>query len=229
MLTDEELDAVAEEFVRTAYPSGWTIRSRETRSDPEGIFFVASPDGGSYGGPGGFFVTRASGEVWAFGSSQTRGDRLDYWLKLYADGWRFGTYRVTVTAVEDPAAFAELLRDVRVSYRFREVDQGAVWIKTVVAQLGEILDRLATLPCTFLLPVQELVAILSILEERKMACVDHDYIGVLPSYDWRPENNTPDQLGRQWDLKPPFPTLDPVDLKLAVAAQLGFLAGPPSP
>ncbi len=199
MLTDEAIDAIAQEHVRRWNPPGWKILRRDVRSNPDGIYFFASCDGGHYGGPGGFFVTRASGEVWTFGSGQIHGEGLDYWLNFYADGWRMGTYRLTVLAVESPTAFAQLLRQRRVSYQLREVAHATVWTRTVAAQLGEILDRLKTLPCTFLVSAEDLRAILPILKEDEPARVEYHYVGSRPRYDWRPENNTPDQLGCQWD------------------------------
>src|SRR5262249_38468097 len=100
MLSDEEIEAVAQDYVRRAYAADREIFHRENRSEPDGIFFVAK---GSLPGDGGFFVTRASGEIWHFGSGQfgLHGG-LENLLKWYAEGWRPGGYRLTVREVNDP-------------------------------------------------------------------------------------------------------------------------------
>jgi hypothetical protein len=200
VLTDDAIDAIAQEHVRNTYPPDCEILHREVRSDPDGIYFVANRRGDDpYVGSGGFFVTRVSGEVWTFGSGQIAGEGLDYWLRWHSEGWRVGEYRLTVLEVKSPDSFARLLHQRRVGYRFREVVHGTVWTREVAAHEEEILDRLAALPCTFLVSADDLRAILPVLRRDGLARVEYRYVGTAPGYDWRPENNTPDQLGPQWD------------------------------
>jgi hypothetical protein len=200
MLTDDEIDAIAQEHMRNTCAPDCEILHREVRSDPDGIYFMANRRGRDrYVGSGGFFVTRSSGEVWTFGSGQIFNEGLEYWLKWHAEGWRVGAYRLTVLEVKSLAAFARLLRERHVGYQLREVAHGAVWTREVAADLEEILDRLAVLPCRFLVSADDLRAILPILQSENLAHIKYSYIGATPQYDWRPENNTPDMLGRQWD------------------------------
>ena len=137
--------------------------------------------------------------MWTLGSGQIVNEGLDYWLKWHAEGWRLGIYRLTVQEVKSVAALAGFLRQRSVRYQFREIAHGTVWTRRVVADVEEILDRLAILPCTFLVSADDLRAILTVLQRGELARVEYSYIGDLPKYDWRPENNTPDQLGLQWD------------------------------
>jgi hypothetical protein len=46
-------------------------------------------------------------------------------------------------------------------------------------------------------------AILPLVEAKGFATVEYSDISGGPYYDWRPENNTPEQLGPQWDWSPP--------------------------
>jgi hypothetical protein len=198
MLTDDEIDAIAKEHMRNTCAPDSEILHREVRSYPDGIYFIANRRGPDrYIGSGGFFVTRSSGEVWAFGSGQISNEGLDYWLKWQAQGWRIGTYRLTVLEAPESRMLAQLLHQCGVGYQLRELAQGAVCTRRVAADLEEILDRLATLPCTFLVSADDLRAILPYLRRWDIAQVEYSYIGATPQYDWRPENNTPDMLGRQ--------------------------------
>jgi hypothetical protein len=204
VLSDDEIDGIAQEHVRNTYPPDCAILHREVRSDPDGIYFVANRRGGDpYLGPGGFFITRSSGELWTFGSGQLALEGLDYWLKwraeLHAEGFQPGTYRLTVLQVTVAAAFARLLEKQGVSYRFREVAHGAVWTRWVTANMEEIAARLATLPCTFLVSHDVVRTILPLLRRDEIARVEYSYIGDPPRHDWRPDNNEPEQLGPQWD------------------------------
>jgi hypothetical protein len=204
VLTDDEIDAIAQEHVRSTYPPESAILHREARSNPDGVYFVANHRSGEpYFGPGGFFVTRSSGELWTFGSGQIAHEGLDYWLKwradLHAEGLRPGMYRLTVLEVKSVAAFSRLLQQQGVSYRHREVAHGTVWTRWVAATIEEIHERLAAQPCTFLVSHEDVRTILPVLRREELARVEYSYIGEPPRHDWRPESNTPDQLGRQWD------------------------------
>lgn len=99
MLTDNEIEHIAETHVLKTYPSDCEILRREKRSQPEGVYFEANHPAHDpleqYVGSGGFFVSRQTGEIWEFGSGQLFNEGLEYWLQFYAEGWRPGTYRFT--------------------------------------------------------------------------------------------------------------------------------------
>jgi hypothetical protein len=110
MLSDDEIEIIAQERVRKNYPADCEILHRERRLEPDGIYFVASVanqrDLHFYVGPGGFFVARVSGEIWEFGSGQIVHEGLDYRLKWYAEGWRPGKYRLIVRKLKSPRRLA---------------------------------------------------------------------------------------------------------------------------
>ena len=201
MLSDDEIEAIAQEHVRKNYPADCEILNRERRLEPDGIYFGANrrDPHDFYVGGGGFFVARMSGEIWKFGSGQI-GD-LDYWLKWYGEGWRPGKYRLIVRQLKFPRRLAHLLVEQGVSYYMREVESGIVWTREVAADEEAVLHRLKKLPCTLMVSADLLRAILPMVEAKGLANVEYSHIGE-PQYDWRPENNTPEQLGPQWDWSP---------------------------
>ena len=206
MFTDEEIESLAEDHVRKTYPADCEILSREKKSDPDGIYFVANrrevdPDDWQkmYCGDGGFFVHRASGEIWGFGSGQIVHEGLDYWLKFHAEGWHLGPYRLTVREVADPRRFAQLVVKQHVRYLVRELDSGAVWKTYLDYDQNTVLRRLESLPCSFAMEAKQLRAILPVLLQENVADFDYCRIDAPKKYDWRPENNAPDLLGPQWD------------------------------
>jgi len=207
MLSDDEIEAIAQEHVRKNFPAGCEILHRERRSEPDGIYFAADVanqrDLHFYIGSGGFFVARVSGEIWEFGSGQIVHEGLDYWLKWYAEGWRLGKYRLIIRKLKSPSQLAHLLVEQRVSYYMREVKNDIVWTHEVTADEEAVLHRLKKLPCTFMVSADLLRAILPLVEAKGLANVEYAYIGEPPKYDWRPENNTPEQLGPQWDWSRP--------------------------
>ena len=197
MLTDDEIEALAGEHVKRTYPADCEILRTEKRSSPDGVYFVANRNTDGYIGPGGFFVDRVSGEIWSFSSGQIWHEGLEYWLKWYAEGWRPGWYRLTVRDVTDPHRFAKVLVEHRVTYLVRELEHGVVWKTRVGYDEDTAFRRIETLPCTFVMSADQLRLILTAL--RKVAGFDYGYIDIPRKYDWRPENNTPDLLGPQWD------------------------------
>lgn len=199
MLKDYAIDAIALDHVRKTCPR-CEIMVREIYSEPDGIYFFANCYGpAEHIGGGGFFITRASGEIWEFGSYEIVSKGVDYWLQWYAEGWRPGTYRLKILEVASVASLAKLFEQHEVTYQFRELAHGTVWIKSVRANEEEIRNRIATLPCTFLVGADFLREVLPVLAKQELARVEYVYIGEGPKYDWRPENNTPNQLGLQWD------------------------------
>src|SRR5262245_21956897 len=134
MLSDDAIETIAIEHVRKNYPADCEILRREKQLEPDGIYFVANrPNENIYIGSGGFFVARASGEVWEFGSGQIFHEGLDYWLKWYAEGWRPGGYRLIVRKVKFPRRLAQLFVEHDLCYCMREVENGVVWIRQVKA------------------------------------------------------------------------------------------------
>ena len=203
MLSDDEIEVIAQEHVRKNWPPDCEIIHRERRLEPDGIYFVANRrDGPFYRGSGGFFVARVSAELWEFGSGQIVHEGLDYWLKWYAEGWRPGYYRLIVRQLKSPRRLAHLLVEQGVSYYMREVENDTFWTHEVTADEEAVLNRLKKLPCTFMVSADFLRAILPLVEAKGLATVEYSYISEPAIYDWRPENNTPEQLGPQWDWNP---------------------------
>jgi hypothetical protein len=206
MLSDDEIDAIAQKHVRKNHPD-CEILHRERWLEPDGIYFVVNrlDEHGDlyYFESAGFFVARVSGEIWKIGYGQISHEDLEYWLKWYAEGWRPGKYRLIVQELKSPRRFAHLLVEQRVSYYMREVENDIVWTHEVTADEEAVLDRLKKLPCTFMVSADLLRVILPLVEANGLAKVEYDYIGESPKYDWRPENNTPEQLGPQWDRSSP--------------------------
>jgi hypothetical protein len=201
MLTDQEIELVAQAHVSKIYPHDDKVKIvyREKRSNPDGIYFCANRCTDDpldvYVGSGGFFVTRKSGEIWEFGSGQIVHEGLDYWLEWYAEGWRPGTYRFTVTQVKKRKLFAELLIKNQFSYQIREVECNTVWHRDVDYNEARILRRIRELPCSFRATGEQLKALIPVLKTEDIAIFDFSYIGDPSKYDWRPENNSADQLG----------------------------------
>jgi hypothetical protein len=203
MLTDEEIEVVAQDHLKKAYPADCEILHRQKRQEPDGIYFVATRPTDdfleSYIGDGGFFVARFSGEIWHFGSGQIFHEGLEYWLKWYAEGWRPGGYRLTVRETRDPLQFARLMVEHHVSYRVRELDHGVVWDRVAEYDEDLVLRRLTELPCTFLVAAEDLSAMFPTLKGGEIACFDYAPMETHRKYDWRPENNSPEQLGPQYE------------------------------
>jgi hypothetical protein len=202
MLSDEEIEAVAQEYVRRAYPANCSILHRENWLEPTGIYFMANYQEplDQILGDAGFFVSRVSGEVWRFGSEDLGRHRgLENLLKWYAEGWRPGTYRLTVREVNDPFQFARLLVDRHVWYLVRELEHGVVWPRLAEYDEELVLHRLKKLPCTFIVMAEEMSAMLPRLKAGAIACFDYQFGGWTGKFDWRPEKNSPEQLGPQYE------------------------------
>jgi hypothetical protein len=202
MFTDEEIESVAQDYLKKTYPADFEILHREKRQEPDGIYFLATEridDHLRTTADGGFFVTRASGEIWHFGSGQIFHQGLEYWLKWYAEGWRPVGYRLTVRETRDPLQFARLMVEHRVSYLARELDHGVVWDRLAEYDEDLVLRRLTELPCTFLVHGVVLSAMLPKLNGGAIACFDYAPLETSRYYDWRPENNSPEQLGPQYE------------------------------
>jgi len=196
MLTDAEIDVVAQNHVGQA--SDVEVLYCEKRSNPDGIYFIANRLVDRYIGSGGFFVDRVSGEVWNFNSGQLFGKGLDYWLNWYAEGWRPGNYRLIVHDVKDPVRFARLLVKHSTTYLVREMENGVVWRRPVPYDENTVLQRLKTLPCTFGLRAELMSEVLPAVRNG-LASVDYAHAGPMRKYSWRPEDNTAEQLGPQWE------------------------------
>jgi hypothetical protein len=205
MLTDHEIETLAQDFVATGFPKDCEILYSEPRTDPDGIYFIANRrtdnPKGLYIGSGGFFVLRSTGEIWEFGSGQIWHEGLDYWLNWYAEGWRPGLYRFRIHHVDelDRLTLANAIVQAGATYLFREVAHGVVWVSNIRYDTPLILSRLQVLPCTFLLPADQVRAVVLALGTPRIAEVEYSLIGSIPRPDWRPENNRPEQLGAQYE------------------------------
>jgi hypothetical protein len=122
-------------------------------------------------------------------------------LKWYAEGGRHGLYRLTVREVHAPLQFARLLVGHGVWYLLRELEHGVVWDTPFVRYDEElILRRLKELPCSFLVHASQMSAMLPALKAGAIARFDYSPLDAPPKkYDWRPEKNTPEQLGAQFE------------------------------
>lgn len=203
MLTNREIDDIAQSHIEAKYPQDCEILRREKHAAPDGIYFVANRrtdnPKDTYVGSGGFFILRSTGEIWEFGSGQIVYQGLEYWLQWYAEGWRPGIYRFRILNVTDPDRLADAIVQSGATYLFREIAHGAIWETRISYDIDLVQTRLKQLPCTFLLSVEEVRQILRVLDEFQIADVEYSHIGELPKQDWRPENNRPDQLGAQYE------------------------------
>jgi hypothetical protein len=118
MLTDEQIETLAEQHLRKTYPQDCEIVFRQQYRHPAGVYFVANRrcERERYLGFGGFFVNRTCGEIWTFGSGNIFHEGLEYWLNFHNEGWRRGLYRLVVKQVLRPQRFAALLLQSQVSY-----------------------------------------------------------------------------------------------------------------
>ncbi|HZF08033.1 MAG TPA: hypothetical protein VFE33_04505 [Thermoanaerobaculia bacterium] len=197
MLTDEEIERIAEAHVRDTYSADCEILYREKRSAPDGVYFVANRRTDPYIGTGGFFVVRGTGEIWEIGTSASRS--LDDWLQWYDEGWRPGLYRLTLREVMEPRRFAGLMVRQGVSYLVREIECGTVWERMAAYDEKTVLWRIKSLPCHFIVTVDQLRAMRSKLESERIAAFEYTHAGAQKKYDWRPENNSPEQLLAQFE------------------------------
>lgn len=204
MLTDAEIDRIAQAFVADSYPPGCEVLHREPFLIPDGIYFQANRPGDDvhelYLGYGGFFVARSNGEVWSVGSGQIVHEGLQYWLNWYAEGWRPGNYRLVVRSVAKATRLAELIVLSHATYLMREVTSGVVWERHVPYTSALVLDRLHTLPCAFILGADQVRFIVKSLGSPPIADVVYEHVGPFPSRDWHPENNDLEQLGPQYEI-----------------------------
>lgn len=201
MLSDREIEAIAQNHVRTTYPENCEILYREGRTNPDGIYFGANVRTEDWSqklvGDGGFFVTRESGEIWQFGSGQMVHEGLDYWLQFYAEGWRLGLYRLTLHKVMQAERLARLAVEEHLTYLIREVECNTVWHRWAKYDEDIVLRRIKTLPCTFIVSALELRKMMPKLRSEEIAVFEYSFAGGIKDYDSHPENNTQDQLGPQ--------------------------------
>jgi hypothetical protein len=203
VLSDSEIEEIAQNHVRATYPENCEILSRQRRAKPDGIYFGANVGTKDISqmlvGDGGFFVNRESGEIWQFGSGQIFHEGLAYWLKFYAEGWRLGLYQLTLQRVMKPRRFANLIMKHRVEYLVREVECNTVWHRWTPYNEETVLRRIESLPCTFVVGPKELRKMIPQLQTAGIATFEYSFAGSHRDYDTHPENNTPDQLGPQYE------------------------------
>jgi hypothetical protein len=176
MLTDEEIENIAQAHLRDTYPRNWKIVHREKCSDPDGIYFRARDrrTGQGYEGDGGYFVVRQSGAIWKLDSAEVVSGGLGYWLKFYAEGWHKGPYRLTIHHVSDPVRFAELCASSVSDIRVRSDEDG---VKVVKCSKQVVLQLLQKLPCSFDLFVIQLRKLIPELEAEALALFEYAYCG----------------------------------------------------
>jgi hypothetical protein len=202
MLSDSEIDALAEQHIKNTYPRDTIILSREVYAHPDGVYFTV---GRRYNARhpllerhaqyiGGFFVSRRSGQIWTIGSGHINSQGLQFWLEFYDEGWRDGLYRMVVREVPRPLRLANLLLKSRVSYAVLELEHGVVWNRRVQYDKNTLLRRFKQLPCSFEINGVDLRAIIPALESGRVALIDYSYVGHPIYYDWHPEHYSADQL-----------------------------------
>jgi hypothetical protein len=81
----------------------------------------------------------------------------------------------------------------------RELDHSVVWDRVAEYDEDLVLRRLKELPCRFLVAAEQLSAMLPKLKGGEIACVDYAPMETPRKYDWRPENNSPEQFGPQYE------------------------------
>ncbi len=202
MNTDDDLDAIAKLHIVQKYGVEHPFTQRRLWGDPDGIYYDVNRRHESgmamFVGGAGFFVLRATGEIWTFGAMHAAAKGLDYLITLYGE-WRPGIHRLTVRSVADAEAFANLLVSVGIEYVLREVEYGTVRESSHRAEAAMVIERLSRTPCTFLFGPEDARAVARALRERRIADVDFEFMGYPPRRDSRAESNSPEQLGVWWD------------------------------
>jgi hypothetical protein len=85
LLSDEELRAVATEYVRLQYGPSFEAVPCRTYVTPDGVYFTPFCREADVFplGDGGLFVSRQGGEVCHFGSGHAVDKGIDYWLSRF--------------------------------------------------------------------------------------------------------------------------------------------------
>lgn len=96
-------------------------------------------------GSGGFVVDRETGRVHEFGSAFT----TERNLRMYAKGFRYASYDLTITKVSDLVTTARLLHGLGMSYVEPEEAHGVVWRIPRHCQVAQLKHLLQQLPYTF--------------------------------------------------------------------------------
>jgi hypothetical protein len=96
-------------------------------------------------GSGGFVVDRETGRAHEFGSAFT----IERNLRMYAKGFRYALYDLTITKVYDLAATARLLHGLGLYYVEPEEAHGVVWRIPKHYSVAQLRQCLQQLPCTF--------------------------------------------------------------------------------
>ncbi|NMO19354.1 hypothetical protein HPC49_32835 [Pyxidicoccus fallax] len=129
MLTYEDALRIATEYANR-HPDSVLVES-STREFPFGWYFVAqSKHYVATGhishmrvGSGGFVVDRETGRVHEFGSAFP----LERNVRMYAKGFRYHAYDLTLTKVYDLRTTVRLLHELDMSYVEPEFEHGVMW------------------------------------------------------------------------------------------------------
>ena len=151
----------------------------------------------TYIGSGGFFVCRSSGEIWQLGSGMIASEGVEYWLEYLAQGWKLGSYRLTIQDTSQPLLLARFLYKLNLEYVVLELEDKIVWQTRKIYTLDVIRDRLSNLPCSFTIDGQKLRG--AVPELDRLAAYVYSPIEGPPQYDWRSEGYSESDLGPQWD------------------------------
>jgi hypothetical protein len=190
-LSDEDLHAIASEYVRREYGPSFKAVPAQTYVVPDGIYFGVGPE--SFIGDGGFFVSRVNGEICPFGSGHAISKGIDYWLSRFAEGWRPGFYYLSLEAAGDrpdvskhydyddrmkPAlaliagtfSARPMLYMPGVAFRVRLVPGGSMWTWAQLVDPNEFIVKLETATAV-LLRAEILDALRSeLVEGRLIGC-----------------------------------------------------------
>ncbi|WP_437825798.1 hypothetical protein [Sorangium sp. So ce1153] len=139
-LSDEEICAIAADHVRCQYGLSHFPLPIWTLTVPDGIYFDVAPKDSF--GDGGFFVSRAGGEICQFGSGHQSFRGIKYWLRRFAEGWRPGFYYLALKPQGKRVKLSKLLRRAGVAFRVRMVPGGSMWTWAPLVDGTEFLAKL---------------------------------------------------------------------------------------
>lgn len=196
-MTDAELFEIAQTRVRARYAPEFAPVLVARYTQPDGFYFGVNVK--TIGGNHGFFVHRATGEIWEFGSGYTVPDDAAFWFAFYGAGWKPQTYRVTFHTLPDPLWASALILTLKLGYTVLQEENGVVWQNYKKYTFEVLQARFQTLPCAFLVWGVELYRYLP--ELAKQTGLEFT-ISVPPPrqpFSWDPAHYRPEQLGPQWD------------------------------
>lgn len=198
MLTNDELLALANAHAKQ---HGYAkANAGRVHAEPDGITFSFRTEGDEIRiGDGPFFIDRRFGEISCLGSNPMLCRAILKKLNaIYSQGLRSGYYRFSIIHVVRQDELASVVADSRAEYCNLELAAQTVWPNWKQYDESTVMQRLESLPCSFLIDAYGMSQILPELQALRDCSFDFTNIGERPSFDWRPESYERDEFGPRW-------------------------------